>query len=116
MSSFGKLRQAQNSPCGTLSSSSSAGGEVASRGAGRDGKRGPPGIPFDWIERNRIMRLVPVYEDQIDDVPHMIGVLARALRAERKRGESCHWSYDPLRHMVLERHLRQYQEMNNAAQ
>ena len=51
-------------------------------------------------------RLVPVAPAEVaDDSPagtrHILALLARALRSERRRGRAGHWSYDLNRHIGL---------------
>jgi hypothetical protein len=61
----------------------------------------------DNYDRNRnLPRLLPVGPDEIaDESPAarrmILARLSRALRAERNRGRSGHWSYDLNRHIAL---------------
>ena len=58
-------------------------------------------------ERDRhLPRVIPVGPDEIADVSPggrtaILRKLARALRAERNRGRSGHWTYDLNRHIAL---------------
>ncbi len=59
-----------------------------------------------------IARLLPVWPHEIADRSEagrrrLVAKLARALRAERRRGIAGHWSYDLARHAAL---LRLYRE------
>jgi hypothetical protein len=51
-------------------------------------------------------RLIPLWPHELEDESHEGGLLVlaklrRALRAERRRGLSGHWSYDLNRHLAL---------------
>lgn len=62
-------------------------------------------LPED--ERRRaLMRLVPLWPAEIDDVSlqgrqRLVGLLERALLSERRRGRAGHWAYDLARHGAL---------------
>lgn len=75
-------------------------------------RRSPPrngvsmGGSTDETRRRELGRLIPVWPALVADLSvagrqAMIGVLRRALRAERQRGLSGHWSYDLARHAQL---------------
>jgi hypothetical protein len=60
----------------------------------------------------RLARLVPLWPREIEstdlaDAERVVAALERALRGERKRGRSGHWSYDMNRHVALARSLRE---------
>jgi hypothetical protein len=60
----------------------------------------------------RLVRLVPLWPREIEstdlaDAERVVTALERALRGERKRGRSGHWSYDMNRHVALSRALRE---------
>jgi hypothetical protein len=56
--------------------------------------------------RKRLTSLLPLWPADIEDTSvdgraRLVTVLERALRAERRRGLSGHWTYDLARHMQL---------------
>jgi len=95
----------------TGSAAGTAGARAGGAGGQGDDARAS-GVPLTQIERWRLPRLVPVYESQLDDVPHMIGVLTRALAGERRRGRDGHWAYVRLREESLRKYLSKYEEAN----
>jgi hypothetical protein len=58
-----------------------------------DVQRGRSGVPLTQKERWRIVRLIPLYEHEIDNVPLVLERLYKALRGEQRRGRAGHWSY-----------------------
>lgn len=53
-----------------------------------------------------LSRLLPLWPCEIEDVSpqgraRLVATLERALRAERRRGRSGHWTYDVARHAAL---------------
>ena len=59
-----------------------------------------------------LARVLPLWPDELADTSvtghlRVIGKLHRALRAERRRGISGHWTYDLARHSELVRLYRQ---------
>jgi len=90
-----------------------------SRGAGSRGSRvaSPPDTPpmlaeFAGYERGRdLPKLLPLWEWELatpSEAEHarLLARLRRALRAERQRGLSGHWTYDLARHAQLLRAYR----------
>ena len=80
------------------------------RRAGRAARRTPPGTvppPLSADERRlALVRLVPMWPAEIDDLSvlgrrRLVGILERALLAERRRGRAGHWTYDLARHGAL---------------
>jgi len=62
----------------------------------------------------RLARLVPLWPKEIaatepDAAQRVVAALERALRGERRRGRSGHWSYDVNRHLALSRALHDEQ-------
>lgn len=62
------------------------------------------------MTRTQISRLVPMSDAERGDLSPpgrraVIGRLVRALRAERRRGISGHWTYDLNRHLALKQAL-----------
>ena len=60
----------------------------------------------DYLREKDLQRLIPIAPDQILDRSeanqmHIVSLLARALRMERQRGRSGHWTYDLNRHIGL---------------
>ena len=55
----------------------------------------------------RLIRAVPseYSDDDRETAERIIGRLARALAAERRRGRSGHWTYDMNRHIALKQAL-----------
>ena len=76
-------------------------------------RQAPPSIAMvmavgsDGYERSRhLARLLPIGTDEIADKSPaarqaILAKLSRALRAERNRGRSGHWTYDLNRHLAL---------------
>lgn len=80
------------------------------RRAGRTARRAAPDTappPLSADERRlALVRLVPMWPSEIDDlsVPgrrRLVGILERALLAERRRGRAGYWTYDLARHGAL---------------
>jgi hypothetical protein len=60
----------------------------------------------DYDRRLHLARLLPIGPDEIADESQaarraILAKLSRALRAERNRGRSGHWTYDLNRHLAL---------------
>ena len=60
----------------------------------------------DYVRQHHLPRVLPVGPDEIADESvdgrrRIVARLARALRAERNRGRSGHWTYDLNRHIAL---------------
>ncbi len=73
-----------------------------------------PGTCSETRDRE-LARLIPVWPAQIADRSAsgrraLVALLQRALRAERQRGLSGHWSYDLARHAQLLASLRAEEE------
>lgn len=73
------------------------------------------GLSDPAVEWRRIARLIPVSEDEFatsePEVRRLIAQrLARALRAERKRGRAGHWSYDLNRHLALKQAAARFRD------
>jgi hypothetical protein len=73
-----------------------------------------PAEQQEWGEDRRaaIARVLPVWPHELEDTSHsarlrIVAKLRRALRAERGRGVSGHWTYDLARHVQLLRVYRQ---------
>lgn len=67
------------------------------------------------MTRTQVSRLVPMTAAERDDVTPtgrrtIIRRLERALRAERRRGQSGHWTYDLHRHLALKQALAAEQD------
>lgn len=74
--------------------------------------RSSASVEADEERRRVIARLLPLWPNEIEDRSEagrrrLLAKLARALRAERRRGVAGHWAYDLGRHAAL---LRLYQE------
>ncbi len=59
-----------------------------------------------YVRQRHLPRILPVGPDEIADESvagrrRIVARLARALRAERNRGRSGHWTYDLNRHIAL---------------
>ena len=68
--------------------------------------RATPPLPLRYERTRDLTRLLPVWPAEIADTTHngrlvLLAKLRKALRAERKRGASGHWSYDLGRHAAL---------------
>jgi hypothetical protein len=77
-----------------------------------DARRWPGAAGLARERGEAIARVLPVWPHEIDDRSEdgrrrLLARLARALRAERRRGVAGHWTYDLARHAAL---LRLYRE------
>jgi hypothetical protein len=59
-----------------------------------------------YSRNNDLPKLIPLWPDELDDASlparrRLVGLLARALRRERRSGLAGHWSYDLARHAAL---------------
>jgi hypothetical protein len=74
--------------------------------------RAHPTVSAEEERRRAIARLLPLWPHEVEDrseagCRRLLARLARALRAERRRGLAGHWTYDLGRHAAL---LRLYRE------
>lgn len=70
--------------------------------------------------RTCLAELLPLWPHELDDMTHAgrerrIGLLRKALRAERRRGLAGHWTYDLGRHSALLHCYRREVELAQAA-
>ena len=80
-----------------MASTTNAGSGAARAGdAGSDkcGTEGRSGVPLTQLERWRIVRLIPLYDHEIDDAPLVLQRLYNALRGEQRRGQNGHSTYE----------------------
>ena len=73
--------------------------------------RATPVVTARYDRDRDLPRLLPVWPTEVADTSHagrlaLLAKLRRALRNERKRGASGHWTYDLGRHAALRRAYR----------
>jgi hypothetical protein len=91
-----------------------ASGKPVSRRSRMRPRRPPPAHPAaqrPYDRRRELPRILPLWPHELDDeTPQgrrlILAKLRRALRAERLRGVSGHWTYDLSRHVELLRVYR----------
>jgi hypothetical protein len=69
------------------------------------------GLCCPYNRRTELPRVLPLWPNELDDESlegrrRILGLLRRALRAERRRGIAGHWTYDLARHVELLRVYR----------
>lgn len=72
----------------------------------------PAKPPYDRTKQ--LTKLVGLWPHELQDCTeagtlHIIGLLQKALRGERHRGQAGHWTYDLNRHVALNEALREEQ-------
>jgi hypothetical protein len=83
------------------------GRQLRARRPSRDGvARSRPARTVEYDRTKMLPRLLPIGPDDLrgaepETTQAIVSKLARALRAERTRGRSGHWTYDPERHLRL---------------
>ena len=105
---------------GSVAGAADAPGEAPAPARAEVSEAGGAGYPWGLRDRladreiSILRRLVPIWDDDLEDGDLILSRLCRALEGERRSGKQGHWIYDINRHLALVRWVKKIRSMRDA--